>query len=102
MEHDIIIDIVVEFSEENWYSPIKHPQKYRCYEVRTKDAAPNWVLQHREKLEQWGGHLDLLHEDGEAHQVIVGHGVVNNILPLSHHTNGTYPHVSTPSKNILQ
>ena len=76
--------------------PIKEPQHYRGYEVGAKNADPDLGLQHLQEFEGGGGRLDLLHEDDDADQVIEGDGEVNNILPLCHHTDSSYPHVSMP------
>ena len=41
-------------------------------------------------------HLGFLHEDGDTDQVVVGHGVVDDALPLGHDTDGAQANVGPP------
>ena len=54
------------------------------------DAAPHAFVQHAEELDEGVVELGLAHEDGEAHQVVVGHGEVHHVLPLRHHRDGAH------------
>ena len=75
-----LLPVAIHFNNANLHSPSD--------EVGAQDAAPDVRLQHGEELEERRRHLGLLHQDGDADQVVVGDGEVHHVLPLRHHGQG--------------
>ena len=88
-----VAEIFISDENKKALLPVEDADKDAEDEEGADDASPDPFIQDAEELDQGVVELGLAHENGEAHQVVIGHSEVHHVLPFGHHRDRTHRYV---------